>query len=265
MFRKLLLVALLLGLASPVWSQEKEAEAVKADPGNSAVWRAYYNTQFPKIAGLVQTDPKGAEKLIAEVESFVDSTEATTPAAKTLVTQIKSSLANMKRSAELAQLKLEDLEKDVTAKPDDAAVVGKYISKLTMEIGSLARSEPEKAEALLKVGKELLAKTKEATKAEDVNKAIDNTARSFSGLERTIESSKKLLALIGKDAAPLAVESWVNGKPLTDGDLKGKVVLLDFWAVWCGPCIATFPHLREWQEEYGDKGLVIIGMTSYYK
>ena len=60
------------------------------------------------------------------------------------------------------------------------------------------------------------------------------------------------------------VEGWVNGSPLTDADLKGKVVLLDFWAIWCGPCVSTFPHLIEWHEKYADKGLVMIGLTRYY-
>jgi thiol-disulfide isomerase/thioredoxin len=35
--------------------------------------------------------------------------------------------------------------------------------------------------------------------------------------------------------------------------------------VWCGPCIATFPHLREWNEKYASKGLVMIGVTRYYQ
>jgi len=43
------------------------------------------------------------------------------------------------------------------------------------------------------------------------------------------------------------------------------VVLLDFWPVWCGPCIATFPHLRKWEEEYRKDGLEVVGATTYYE
>ena len=42
------------------------------------------------------------------------------------------------------------------------------------------------------------------------------------------------------------------------------MVLLDFWSVWCGPCIASFPHLRDWHDEFGDDGLQIVGVTRYY-
>jgi len=72
-------------------------------------------------------------------------------------------------------------------------------------------------------------------------------------------------ALIGKRAPDFKGEFSLNGKPTKLSDLKGKVVLLDFWAVWCGPCVATFPHLREWHNEYKDKGLEIIGVTTYFK
>jgi thiol-disulfide isomerase/thioredoxin len=114
------------------------------------------------------------------------------------------------------------------------------------------------------VAKELLAKVRAEAKEETAKKLYDQADRMFAGLQKSIETARRLAALIGQNAAPLDVEAWVNGTALTDADLKGKVVLLDFWAVWCGPCIATFPHLREWQEKYGDKGLVIVGLTRYY-
>jgi thiol-disulfide isomerase/thioredoxin len=71
--------------------------------------------------------------------------------------------------------------------------------------------------------------------------------------------------LIGKTAPDIQGDAAVNGKPVKLSDLKGKVVLVDFWAVWCGPCIATFPHLREWQKEYAEQGLEILGVTTYYE
>jgi thiol-disulfide isomerase/thioredoxin len=71
--------------------------------------------------------------------------------------------------------------------------------------------------------------------------------------------------LIGKSAPDIADGFALNGKAVKLSDLKGKVVMLDFWAVWCGPCVATFPHLRELNTEYKGKGLEIIGLTSYYE
>jgi len=71
--------------------------------------------------------------------------------------------------------------------------------------------------------------------------------------------------LIGKSAPDISGAFTLNGTTKKLSDLKGKVVLLDFWAVWCGPCIATFPHLREWMKEHQKDGLEILGVTTYYE
>jgi thiol-disulfide isomerase/thioredoxin len=69
--------------------------------------------------------------------------------------------------------------------------------------------------------------------------------------------------MIGKPAPDFAGDFAINGKPTKISALKGKVVLLDFWAVWCGPCIGAFPHLRELNDKYKEKGLEVVGVTSY--
>jgi cytochrome c biogenesis protein CcmG/thiol:disulfide interchange protein DsbE len=53
----------------------------------------------------------------------------------------------------------------------------------------------------------------------------------------------------------------INGKTVSLSDYKGKVVLVNFWATWCPPCRMEIPHFIELQNQYKDKGFVILGLA----
>jgi len=66
------------------------------------------------------------------------------------------------------------------------------------------------------------------------------------------------------EAGPLAPDfslSDLSGQTVSLGQHRGSVVLLDFWATWCGPCRLTIPLLAKLHERYKDKGLVILGIS----
>ena len=74
------------------------------------------------------------------------------------------------------------------------------------------------------------------------------------------KKAEPALALIGKPM-PDFLATDLDGNPISLQQYRGKVVLLDFWAVWCGPCIAEMPNIKKVYNTYKDEGFDIIGIS----
>ncbi len=75
------------------------------------------------------------------------------------------------------------------------------------------------------------------------------------GLEKALDHPYPAPEIVG-------IQDWINSPPLKISDLRGKVVLVDFWTYSCINCVRTLPYITQWDAKYRDKGLVIIGVHS---
>ncbi len=63
------------------------------------------------------------------------------------------------------------------------------------------------------------------------------------------------------EPAPDFTRNDFSGNPLSLGRYRGKIVLLNFWATWCAPCLAEIPRFSLWQQTYGGEGLQVLGVS----
>lgn len=94
------------------------------------------------------------------------------------------------------------------------------------------------------------------------NATDERLAKSYNGIAAYLNGAFARGELIGHPAPELTI-NWSSDPSMTKlGDCKGEVVVLDFWATWCGPCVASFPKVRELVEHYKGYPVRIIGVTS---
>ena len=69
-------------------------------------------------------------------------------------------------------------------------------------------------------------------------------------------------AELGEPAAPLEISEWIKGEPVDLVAVKGKkIVVVEFWATWCGPCRVSIPHLTEMQKKYAKRDVIFVGVS----
>lgn len=83
---------------------------------------------------------------------------------------------------------------------------------------------------------------------------------SKAALEQRSAAPFELNSAVGQSAPKFTLKD-ANGQTVTPADYKGKVVLLDFWATWCGPCKVEIPWFEDFERQFKDQGFAVVGVS----
>jgi len=124
-------------------------------------------------------------------------------------------------------------------------------------VRSLIEEFPKRPEPYL-----MLLSTAQGASDAQVRAVADEVQKSPDAPEQAKERAQAMLRRLNLIGQPPDIQfTALDGREVELGKLKDKVVLVDFWATWCGPCVGEVPTLKRVYEAYHDKGFEIIGIS----
>lgn len=204
---------------------------------------------------LAASNLPAAEADAVNTNSVADKPDPATEAAmadlKDLVTKINGKIQSGKTTeADLGDnLKEFDalIAKNKDAKPEAKAQILSMKAQLYLEV----LQDPEKA---LPIFKQIKTDFPTLQTKENVDEVITT-------VQAMVDRKKIRDALAPGKPFPDFQETDVTGNPLSISKYKGKVVLIDFWATWCPPCVAEIPDLQKAYDKFHDKGFEVVGIS----
>jgi thiol-disulfide isomerase/thioredoxin len=186
------------------------------------------------VAEQLLNEPKYNQDIISFVQLLIDELRPI---------DIKSAIA----IAEKRHLKLINYAEDNIGNPGKAASAYVYaldLSSMYQETGDTAKSQ--------------------AFVASFLSQFNSSPAASDERIKKSVDAVLLRHKLIGTKAPSIEAFEYIDMPKTSIADLSGKVILLDFLAHWCAPCIESFPETNALKQKYESKGLVIVGVTSYF-
>lgn len=215
-------------------------------------------------------------QFMGKVDSLYQAMKAELPSnagveAKSLVASIAF---NLRKPNEAAQLYREILEQHPEIMADSVLLYASY-AFLMVDSMDLARTyleksleNPDNADQKDQLAVFIIENELEKN-GKDAAIELAESYKAKLGIAPQIDEKLKMLNLIGQPAQEIVdVMKWVNSKPLSLTKLKGKVVVIDFWATWCNPCRQSIPSLIELRNDLVKNqkrsDFEVIGLTKVY-
>jgi len=148
-----------------------------------------------------------------------------------------------------------DIERAVQAKETEGAAIS--LGGFEKGIRALQKEFPRRPEIIQMLLE--LAENAEGDKARALLQEVTNNAAASDENKESAATQLKKLDAVGK---PVDLQfTAVDGREVDLAKMKGKVVLVDFWATWCGPCVGELPHIKEAYDKDHPKGFEIVGIS----